>query len=1149
MTAVRTPAAGTPEFQPADVEARRTIRESLDETLFVEASAGTGKTTSLVGRVVNLVATGRTTLDRLAAITFTEAAAAELRDRIRQELERAASDGGRSDEERLRCREGAADLDQAAVRTLHAFAATLLHERPLEAGLPPAFETTDEIAAGIRFNEKWNEWLDQVLGQGSPLAFPLSVALSLGMTTAHLKEVAVEFHRNYTDLEGAQFQQPDPMPVSAIQKIVEQTGEIQRLCQYSKMGQGDRLYDHVHSKLPALRRLAGAEPGTPASYRLLSRMLNLRTTRGTQKDWEKDAVSGANACAALKGLLKELDDEAHDELALARRASVLPVLEYLRQFVLDYAEERRREGRAEFHDLLVWARDLLRDRADVREYFRNRFSHILIDEAQDTDPIQAEIAMYLAEAVPVGTGTESRPISWHEISPEPGKLFVVGDPKQSIYRFRRADVVQMVQLQQRMEQAGGRRVRLVQNFRSQKDLVDWVNQVFDRWMSEAQGEDASPAYVQAQYEKMHPRWLGDTGGQYRPQVWALSNEASGTRVGPVREQEGEEIASLLHHIVNQGWQVLDEGTTRESGVESYRSARFSDICILMPRRTALRELERGLEAQDIPYRLESASLVFETQEIRDLLNCLKAIDNPADQVAAVAALRSPAFGCSDIDLFRHHQGGGSFHYLSEHSDGPEGPVAEALGVLRSFHEERLSGSTGAFIDRFVRDRMLMEIAIDHPRMREQWRRYRFMVEQAWRFSESGGKSLRAFVEWVNDQIAEGARMAEAPVPESDEDAVRVMTIHAAKGLEFPVVILTGINSGRDGNTGPVQFDRNQGKVEVGLGSQDNRFATGGYEAMVEVEKKMTDAEGVRLMYVAATRARDHLVLSLRRTENAAGGNSPAGHIARLTEDLGNSWAGIDGSQLPRPSEPDEAEEPEQAGPLISHDHSRQALQSWEGERMSLISAMGRPSSAAATALGRTALVEPEDKPEQQTDEPWRRGRGGTQVGRAVHGVLQSIELETGEGLDERARAQASAEGIPGREAEIVRHCRAAIDSDIVKRAVASGRYWREVAVAVGMGDGSLHGFIDLLFDEGDGLVVADYKTDSIDAADAPEAVKRYRLQGGAYAYAIQQLTGRPVKEVVFLYLQPRREERLPDLPDAMRDARAAAEALLNPQSS
>ena len=1140
---------GNPGFQAADEQSRAIIRESLDETLFVEASAGTGKTTSLVDRVVNLVASGRTTLDRLAAITFTESAAAELRDRIRQQLELAGDDDTRGEEERRRCRQGAADLDQAAIRTLHAFAAQLLHERPLEAGLPPAFETTDEIAAGIRFNEAWNAWLDAALSEGSELTIPIAIGITLGMGLDQLKSVAQEFHHNYTDLIDTSFGPWVPPPTGATQQIVKNTPELERLCEYSNLGTEDRLYAHIHAKLPALHRLAAAPEGSPAAYRQLTRVLSLRAgNRGRVPDWEKDPVTGRSACTALKTLLSDLDKAATEELLLARRASLLPILESLREFALEYTEQRRTEGRAEFHDLLVWARDLLRDNLDVRDHFRGRFSHLLIDEAQDTDPIQTEIAMFLAEALVGSSEPRQRPTSWDEVTPQQGKLFVVGDPKQSIYRFRRADVAQMLRLQQQMDLSGGSKVSLVQNFRSQEKLVTWVNHVFSFWMNkgktEGEGEAEGQDFGQAEYEQMYPRWQGDTGSPVQPQVWALANEASDKRIGPVRQQESADIAALLNQIVSQQWQVLDEEATRSNGEETYRPARFSDICILMPRRTGLGTLERGLEAQDVPYRLESASLIFETQEIRDLLNCLRAIDNPANEVATVAALRSPAFGCSDVDLFVHYDSGGRFDYLANLANIPEGPVSDAFAVLRRFHEDRLAGSIGALIDRFVRDRMLMEVAVGHPRMREQWRRYRFMVERAWQFAAAGGNSLRAFVEWVEDQISEHARVSEAPVPESDEEAVRVMTIHAAKGLEFPVVILTGINSGPRAGSDSVMFDRQRGRVEVGLGSQDKRISTEGFEALAEAEKSMSEAEGVRLMYVAATRARDHLVLSLRRTDNDGGAKSHAGQIAEFLEGDPSLWTEI------APTTPSDLTDSDPQLPAASqdgtslHEHSVEALRQWQGERKSLFDEVGRPSSAAATALGRAKDDTTEDKPEQQSDEPWKIGRAGTGVGRAVHAVLQTVDLATGEGIPERARAQAAAEGVLDREQDIVHLCQVAVSSDVVKRAVASGRLWREVPVAIGTGSGSLHGFIDLLFEEPDGLVVVDYKTDSVRANETLEAVQRYRLQGGAYAHAIQQLTGKPVKEAIFLYLQPRQEEPLPNLPAAMQDAQAQAEALL-----
>ncbi len=1163
----QTAATSSEGFKPVDSDVREIIATSLNETLFVEASAGTGKTSSLVQRVVNLVASGAASLGRVAVITFTEAAAAELRARLRQSLENASQEPGRTDAERERCQRGISDLDQAAIRTLHAFAAMLLHERPLEAGLPPGFETSDEIASSIRFNDAWNTWMDRKLEVDSDLAPHLEIAITLGMRLSSIRETALEFHWNYTDLFDTRFEPGTPPPGEAAQTLVCKWPEVERLCACSRLGDDDPLYNHVKSKAGALRRLAETPPGSPASYRLLLRVLPLNTRFGSQKNWDVDPISGDNACAALKRILKELNDTVKEEIQEARQSALLPILEGLRQFALNYAQDRRAEGRAEFHDLLVWARELLRDNLEARDHFRQRFSHLLIDEAQDTDPIQAEIAMYLAESVPPGTPEAARPVSWEKIEPETGKLFVVGDPKQSIYRFRRADVVQMKELQRRMEQNGGRTVSLVQNFRSQKRVIAWVNNLFSRWLEENQNESPGKGYIQASYEEMAASRQDDGGGPFQPRVWALADQVCKAGINDIRRQEAEDIAALLRQMADQGWQTLNRGSTGGQCQEVYRAVTFSDICILMPTRTGIQDLERGLERLDIPYRLESASLIFETQEIRDLLNCLRAIDDPADQVATVAALRSPAFGCSDVDLLLHYESGGRFNCLAETGRGREGPVADALKTLRDFREGLGTSSIGVLIDSFVRERGLMETAAGHPRMREQWRRYRFMVEQARQFANAGGNSLRAFVEWIDQQIDERARVTESPVPESDEDAVRVMTIHAAKGLEFPAVILTGINSTPRQTGNNALFDRSAGRVEVGIGSSNSRFGTAGFESLLEQERLMSEAEHIRLMYVAATRARDHLILSLRRKSDDSGAKSAAGRVSEYLAEYPELWEPVV-LQVPaahQQIEPGDHGDPEPGDGEASIEHTLQARDEWMAKREMLIRERRRPAFVAATSLGRKQRDEsgsepgdkpgnkpgnkPGDKEEQESEEPWRRGRAGTAVGRAVHTVLQVTDLASGDDIANRARAQAVAEGIPGRETEVARLARAAVNSNIVRRAVASGRLWREVPVAVPTGNGALHGFIDLLFEESDGLVVVDYKTDSVSPAQAAEAVQRYRLQGGAYAHAIAQLTGKPVKEVVFLYLQPRREEKLEDLNQAVEDAKAEAKKALGATGS
>ena len=1096
---------------PADHAARRAIVERLDENMVVEAGAGTGKTRSLVERVVALVATGRTTMDHIAAITFTEAAAAELRERVRQSLELTAVDVTREQVERDRCVQSIHDLDRAAVQTLHSFAGSLLRERPLEAGLPPGFQTIDDIQADLAFEDRWSEWLDTALDDPEAQE-SLRPTLMLGIELRHLREIAGAFHRNYDLLTTFSFDAPTMPEPTAARMLVEGQGKLAQLLTLARSP--DDLLSHVQAVLGLARRLETAGADAFEVYRLLVQSPQVKSTKGRQSNWQTDPDSGQNACTVIKDVLRELDAVIKDELDQVRASTLAPLLGLLQRFVLDYADERKADGVAEFHDLLVWARDLLRDDIEARDHFCTRYSHILIDELQDTDPLQAEIALFLSEYVPPKADPSSRPRDWADVRPAAGKLFVVGDPKQSIYRFRRADVTLVRQVQ---EIVGGDSVRLTQNFRSRRPVIEWANHVFAQWMR-SDGDQPEYIALNAEVEEAVPV-------DAAPAVQYIG-DAMGGPIGRIRREEARDIANVIASTRQNSWQIRP--TDGEPGT---RSTEYRDICILMPTRTGLSALEFALEAAGIPYRLESPSMVYDTQELRDLLNCLRAIDDPTDQVSVVAALRSPAFACSDVDLLTFVEAGGQFDYLSERSDLQD-YVSEAFSVLQKFHSRRQWVSQTVLIEEFVRDRRLMELALDNRRPRERWRRYRFLMDRARAFTQAGGTSLRAFLDWTERQQSEGARMVETPVPESDEDAVRIMTVHGAKGLEFPIVVLTGLNSDRSARLGPMLFDRNTGSIEVRIGSGGSYFQTNEYERLAEIEKQREDEEFVRLMYVAATRARDHLIISLYRSAKSA--KSAGAQIGGYLEGADHLWQPFAPS-LASTTPSDPPRKIEAVG-----DDSAQAREQWLKERTRVFTRQSRPTSVASTRLAKEAKEE-----QNRSEEPWKRGRAGTNIGRAVHAVLQAVDLASGNGLEDIARAQAAAEGVPGRATEITRLVRHALSSTIVKRTLESRRWWREVPVAGPVGDGIVEGFIDLLFEEDDGFVIVDYKTDALGSDDEIErAMQRYRLQGGGYALALNKAMNAHVKEIVFLFLEPQREVAVEDVPAAMAEAEVAALGVL-----
>src|SRR4051794_12859683 len=474
----------------ADQDVRERLLTELDRTFIVEAGAGPGKTATLGGRIVNLVATGRVQMEGLVAITFTEAAAAELRDRVREGLERAADDPCRTADELARCEQAVGEIDLAAISTIHAFALGLLRTYPLEAGLPPGFSTLDEIEQGVAFEERWAGWF-----WGTALEEPargvLRRALLLGLTQEQLRALAQAIEGQY-DLLAPHTTWPAPPPEDALPAAHDAGRTLEDLAPltaHAVDGPGDPLAQVVARAQSLARRLRAAAT-TDEALAALADATRLKRTVGSQKRWGT-LPDGRNGCTAIKDALGAVVKDSTRVVESHRAATFAAVLALLRDFTLAGVAGRKADGQAVFQDLLVWARDLLRDHLAVRRRAQARYQRILVDEFQDTDPLQAEIAFYLAaepDAPPAA--------HWADLPLVPGKLFVVGDPKQSIYRFRRADIAVYDALLRRLHDAPE---RLDQNFRSVRPVLEWVNHHFAIQMVEAEG--CQPPYV-----ALVPRW-------------------------------------------------------------------------------------------------------------------------------------------------------------------------------------------------------------------------------------------------------------------------------------------------------------------------------------------------------------------------------------------------------------------------------------------------------------------------------------------------------------------------------------------------------------------------------------------------------------------------------------------------------------------
>ena len=1046
-------------LRPADDDVRERLRTEFDTTFFVEAGAGTGKTTTLVDRIVALVAAGRITTSQLVAITFTEAAAAELRARVREGLEKAGTPETSA---------AAASLEEASIDTIHSFAASMLRTYPLEAGLPPNFDTLDQIEQDLEFRERFRSWFEAAALRDLP-SISIKNALLLGLTPDRIEGVARALHEHY-DLLDTAASWPAPPPQQALPGAAQLAARLRALAAYRDdclEPATDRMYDAMADLFMSAERLEEADTEGKALTALLL-LDGFPTKIGKKGNWRADSLY------RLRLELGACLEEAAGILASRRSEILNGLLKALRDFVLEYAAERRQRGVATFHDLLTWARDLLRDHPDVRARAQARWSRIFIDEFQDTDPLQAEIAFYLA-ALP------DRPFPPHWLDAElaPGKLFLVGDPKQSIYRFRRADIA----LYQKIQERVGEDVALVQNFRSVPMVIEFVNYHFGAAMHFE--PDVQPEYRGLVAEP------SQEGG-----LWSFGSEMANVKQPEIWRREAEDVARSCRLIKDTGWRVR--------GKEGMRPADWQDICVLIPTRTNLRKLERAFETWGVPYRLESGELIVMTQEVRELVSCLRAIDDPSDQVALVATLRSPAFGCSDAELATWRDSGGRFSYEAP-GDGQAPRVRDALSELAALHRLRHELSVPALVETFIDRRLLVAQGFGQPRPRETWRRYRYVAKRARDFAGTGRATLRSFVEWMEGLEREQYHDSGVAAAEEDDRAVRVLTIHGAKGLEFPVVIMTGWGSSRRPQRTQVIPDRIRGRLEVGVGDS---WRTPGYQLAAAREKRADLAEAVRLTYVAATRARDHLLLSLWRKE--AWSEDPPTQAGAFEESLGSGGLGlrIDLEAARRP-----ANRPAVPVPQPTAAEHRAAEATWLLRRDALVTALGGMRLTTATGLAREA------EPEQETDDVamQRRGRGGTSFGRAVHAVLQVVPFDTLVGLEQLARAQAAAEGIVSRAPAIIEAVRRVGASEPVKAAIASGRVLREVPVGAAESGVVLEGFIDLLYDTPDGLRVVDYKTDNATAAEIDRRFRHYRLQGGAYALLLQLATGRTVAGVDFVF--------------------------------
>ena len=1094
-----------------DEAARKRAVSDLDTSLCVEAGAGTGKTSLLVDRFISIVASGRAPCSRIVAITFTEKAAGEMKIRLRLELKRRLEEAGADGSVRKRLEEASIDLERAPISTIHSFAALILREHPIEAGIDPDFTQLDALESSLFLDECWNdflaraadEWSDTIrrfIVSGGSIDTLRTMADALFERRAERScENIFEGDRRHAragseHVNGA----AGPEALTLRDSFARAAEELSALARDQCKSPHDRGHEAIMRFIEGLRDLDRLE-GDELSYLLLT--LPLPKNKGNRENWRTP-----ESCARQKGIFKELAEA--QEIERRRFADgTRDSLEAFFDSFLAFVEARKHEsGVLDFDDLLIKVRELCKDPGAL-DRLRERYRFILVDEFQDTDPVQAEIIYLLAGA----------PGSGDRMELEPGKLFIVGDPKQSIYRFRKADVEMYERVKGHVSSGGGARLAITQNFRSVPGVIDWVNDTFSEIMI-----PPDEGAFQPRYEPIHARRAAGRA----PAVVLLDLELGEEDAGSedVRRREGEAVARVIRRLIESGVAVTDAKT------KEIRPVEYGDIAVMYPGTTGIDYYEEPLRAERIPYIVEGGKLFYAREEIRDLASVIWAIEDPFDALALVGSLRSPLFGFSDEELFLFKRAGGRFNYLDPGAEALEtnADIAAACGLLAELHFSRNGRGPAGTIRELLHRTKYLELSLLRPHGTQRVSNIRKALSSARSFEEKG-HSYRRFARWFRDQELFASPESESPVVEEGRRAVRLLTIHKAKGLQFPVVILANL----------IQRRRHSSRILVERGTELSfklgpLLETSDHAAAAERERLRDEAETVRLMYVVSTRAGHMLVIprtpkegsyfALVKGRLAGEEPNPAESAERGVEKAprrhGLLWKLSELPLLRGESLPFMRLEPCSAAERARAAAERTA---WIAERGSLLARARRapsvlvPSRLAGEAIAsseaaRAAEAAGADQAVEAAEGlHGPRARGAARrdrsllFGQAFHRIMERADLSGACPVSGIVAAAAAEFGIEGDTADLERCAAAALASEVVRRAARAERLLREVPFIVRVGERLVEGRIDLLFEENGRWILVDYKTDDPAREGTAARAGAYRLQAGLYARALEEL--------------------------------------------
>ena len=850
-----------------DEAARLVAMTAHDRSVLVEAGAGSGKTAVMAGRLALLLAGGATP-KAIAAVTFTELAASELLARVRDFIDelldghvprelRIALPDGLSAEQRTNLDQAASAIDEITCSTIHGFCQRLIKPYPVEANIDPGASLMDPAQADLVFADAIDRWLRDTLNSGmeslaSELVFlnPTKASDLIATAAGALRDNRVLVAPRVgaiAPLVAAYRAAADAYRAFVIGLAAQEPESVAGASAFVEMGEAVAV---------------AAADETPATLvRLLTSVPHpsLCTAKGAFSAYKKKgkweaAAKAAGLSKADGGLLNDQAEELHLACcqgwtallqAVAGRvlADLIGAIQPIAESFRDY---KRSAALLDFDDLIFAARDLLRDHPVVRTALAKRYAHVLVDEFQDTDPLQTEIFWRLCGDPADGTD----PQDWAGYRIRPGALFLVGDPKQAIYRFRGADVTAYIRAREAIRaQSPEDLLSISTNFRSCAAILAYVNERFAPHMTVERGQPGFTAL-----DSFHP----DHGEGLC--VAALPVPCAGedgkAKAGAQRDCEAEAVAEMCCRLIGSQIIVDRKNDTR-------RPCRPGDIALLAPGGTELWRYEEALEKRGVPVATQAGKGFYRRQEVQDLIAVTRVLADSRDTLALIALLRGPLVGLTEEQLLdlvwsqrRDPERSDVRPRLTMRLDPEAIENRHARDIIEKLQALRrgINGTT---------PHQILAEAIDVLRVRPillqrhggQAERPLANVDLFLSLAQPYGvRGLRAFAEAMTAAWEGKTRSAEGR-PDAQEEAVSLVTMHASKGLEWPIVVpintMTAGNDVRD----PIIDSATKAIFLPIFG-----VAPAGYENAKAAEVAERERERLRLWYVAATRARELLVL-------------------------------------------------------------------------------------------------------------------------------------------------------------------------------------------------------------------------------------------------------------------------------------------------